>query len=159
MLGDSDPKVAASAVTALTNIGGQDGATALFGVFEMPVSPLYMKAAQGLIDIAQEMVRQNDLATAAEIYSVLYEGATAFAREHEDMNPFNIRAAAIVGLMTCDPEECAAQIGEVMHDKDPKVRAAVVQGARQVKSKTPARTPWPRCCPTWTRNRRCRSLA
>ena len=53
------------------------------------------------------------------------------------MNPFNIRAAAIVGLMTCDPEKCAAQIGEVMQDKDPKVRAAVVQGARQVKSKTP----------------------
>ena len=81
-LGDSDPKVAAAAVTALTNIGGQESATALFGVFEMPVSPLYMKAAQGLIDIAQEMIRQNDLATAAEIYGALYEGATEFAREH-----------------------------------------------------------------------------
>jgi HEAT repeat protein len=73
-LGDADPKVAAAAVTALSNIGGQEGATALSRVFDMPVSPLFMKAAQGLIDIAQEMVRQNDLAAAAEIYGTLYEG-------------------------------------------------------------------------------------
>ena len=53
-------------MTALSNIGGQESATALFRVFEMPVSPLYMKAAQGLIDIAQEMIRHNDFATAAD---------------------------------------------------------------------------------------------
>jgi len=60
-----------------------------------------------------------------------------FAQENEGMNPFNIRAASIAGLIACDPEKCAARIFEVIQDKDPKVRAAAVQAARHVKSKTP----------------------
>jgi HEAT repeat protein len=139
MLNDSDPKVAAAAVTALSNIGGQDGATALAGVFNMPPSPLYMNASQGMIDIAQEMLRQNNVAAAAEIYTVLYEGATQFAQQNPDMNPFSIRAAGIVGMMACDPEKSAARIPELMRDKDPKVRAAIVQAARHTTSKTPTR--------------------
>ncbi|MEN6576039.1 MAG: HEAT repeat domain-containing protein [Phycisphaerales bacterium] len=139
-LSDSDPKVAAAAVTALASIGGRQSATALFGVFDMPVSPLHMKAAQGLIDIAREMFRHNEIAAAAEIYSALYQGATDFAREHEDMNPFNIRAAAIAGMMTCNPQGCTSEITELMHDDDPKVRAAVVQAARHVESKAPLYT-------------------
>ncbi|MEN6427672.1 MAG: HEAT repeat domain-containing protein [Phycisphaerales bacterium] len=136
-LSDSDPKVTAAAVTALASIGGRQSATALFGVFDMPVSPLYMKAAQGLIDIAREMLRHNEIGAAAEIYSALYQGATDFAREREDMNPFNIRAAAIAGMMTCNPQGCTSEITELMHDDDPKVRAAVVQAARHVESKAP----------------------
>jgi HEAT repeat protein len=139
MLSDSDPKVAAAAVTALSNIGGQEGVTALAGVFNMPVSSLYLKASQGMIDIAQEMLRQNHVAAAAEVYTVLYEGATQFAQQNLDMNPFSIRAAGIVGMMACDPGKSAARIPELMRDKDPKVRAAVVQAARQTASKTPAR--------------------
>lgn len=139
MLGDPDPKVAASAVTALSNIVSEESATALFGVFETPLSPLHMKAAQGLIDMARELTRRNDFATAAAIYEALYGGATEIAQQPDGMNPFNIRAAAIVGLMICDPEKGAAQIAEPMQDKDPRVRAAVIQGARQVKSKAPMR--------------------
>ncbi|MGE5297075.1 MAG: HEAT repeat domain-containing protein [Solirubrobacterales bacterium] len=139
-LGDSDPKVAAAAVTALSNIGSQDAATGLARVFNMPVSALYMKASQGMIDIAQEMLRQNSVAAAAEVYTVLYEGATQFARNNADANPFAIRAAGIVGMMMCDPEKSAARMPEWMQDKDPKVRAAVVQAARRTPSKTPVRT-------------------
>jgi len=138
-LGDREPAVASAAVTALANIGGEDGARALFGVFEMPISPLYMKAAQGLIDVAQEMVRRNDLAAASEIYGGLYEGATSFAQENPDFNPFNIRAAAIVGLIACNPLKEAEQIRTWMRDKDPKVRAAVVGAARVSPSKAPTR--------------------
>ncbi len=119
-LGDADPKIAAAAVTALSNIGGQDGAQALFRVFDMPISPLYMKAAQGLIDIAQEMVRQNDLEAAAEIYGLLYEGATQFSEQNLPMDPFNIRAAAIAGAMACDPERSAAQIPELDAGRGPQ---------------------------------------
>jgi len=139
-LRDTDPKVAAAAATALSNIGGQEGVTALAGVFNMPVSPLYMKASQGMVDIAQEMLRQNNVAAAAEVYTVLYEGATQFARENPDANPFSIRAAGIVGMMACDPEKTATRIPELMQDKDPKVRAAVVQAARNAVSKMPTRT-------------------
>lgn len=138
-LRDADPKVASAAATALSNIGGQEGVTALAGVFNMPVSSLYMKASQGMIDIAQEMLRQNDVAGAAEVYTALYEGATRFAQENADANPFNIRAAGIAGMMACDPEGSSARIPELMRDKDPKVRAAVVQAARHVQSKTPTR--------------------
>lgn len=139
-LKDADPKVAAAAVTALTNIGNQDAVTALYGVFEMPVSPLYMKAAQGLVDVAQDLVRQNQLAVAAEIFNNLYEGATSFAQENAESNPFNIRAAAITGLMTCNPAEFSTRIPSLMRDKDPKVRGAIVRAARVTPSKTPVRT-------------------
>jgi len=138
-LGDADPSVAAAAVTALANIGGQDGARAILSVFEMPLSPLYMKAAQGLIDIAQERVRRNDLAGAMEIYGWLYEGATSFARNNPDINPFNIRAAAIVGMIACNPLQASEQIHTWMHDEDPKVRAAVVAAVRASPSKAPTR--------------------
>jgi HEAT repeat protein len=137
MLRDAHSRVAASAVTALSNIASEESGTALFSVFETPLSPLHMKAAQGLIDIAQELTRHNDLATATLIYEALYGGATELSQESDEVNPFNIRAAAIVGLITCDPEKAIEQIAEPMQDKDPKVRAAVVQGARQARSKAP----------------------
>jgi HEAT repeat protein len=140
MLSDADPKVASAAATALSNIGGQEGATALASVFNMPPSSLYMKASQCMIDVAQEMLRQNNVAGAAEVYTILYEGATKFARENPNGNPFSIRAAGIVGMMACDPEKTVARIPELMQDKDPKVRAAVVQAARNTVSKTPTRT-------------------
>lgn len=136
-LSDADPKVASAAATALSNIGGQEGVTALASVFNMPPSPLYMKASQCMIDVAQEMLRQNNVAGAAEIYTALYEGATRFARENPEANPFNIRAAGIVGMMACDPAKTAARIPEWMRDKDAKVRAAVVQAARNTTSKAP----------------------
>ncbi len=138
-LSDSDPKIAAAAVTALSEIGGEDGARALFGVFETPVGPLHVKAAQGLIDIARRMVGRNDYATAATIYQAMYDGATELARDTSDVNPFSIRAAAVVGLMACDPEKGAERIAGLMRDSDPKIRAATVQAARQTPSKVPTR--------------------
>ncbi|HNS21667.1 MAG TPA: HEAT repeat domain-containing protein [Sedimentisphaerales bacterium] len=136
-LSDPDRKVAAAVVTALARIGGQDSVRALLGVVETPLSPIHMKAAQGLIDVAQEMARHNDLAGAATIYGTLYDCATQAAEKSVDVNPFSIRAAAITGLMTCNPEKSAARIPELMRDRDPKVRAAVVQAARNVESKAP----------------------
>ncbi|MBP7052858.1 MAG: HEAT repeat domain-containing protein [Phycisphaerae bacterium] len=136
-LSDPDRKVAAAAVTALSRIGGQDSVQALLGVVDTPLSPIHMKAAQGLIDVAQEMARHNDLAGAATIYGTLYDCATQTAEKSVDVNPFSIRAAAITGLMTCNPEGFATRIRELMQDRDPKVRAAVVQAARNVGSKAP----------------------
>ena len=75
------------------------------------------------------------------------------------MNPFNIRAAAIVGLMTCDPEECAAQTrrsdarqgSEGSRRGRPGGAAGEEQGARSSLGRDAARSgpaipgagPWP----------------
>lgn len=138
-LSDPDRKVTAAAVTALSRIGGQDSVQALLGVVETPLSPIHMKAAQGLIDVAREMARHNDLAGVAAIYGTLYDCATQTAEKSVDVNPFSIRTAAITGLMACDPEGFATRIRELMQDQDPKVRAAVIQAARNVGSKAPMR--------------------
>jgi len=137
ILEDSDRKVASAAVTALSNIGGQDSAMALVRVFDTPLSPLHMKAAQGMIDIAQELVKNSDYAGATQVYEAMYEGATEVSQRPDGINPFNIRAAAIVGLMSCNPGKGAEHVAALMQDKDPKVRAAVVQAARATPGKAP----------------------
>ncbi len=140
MLNDSDPKVAAATVTALSNIGGESSVLALFGVFETPLSDLHMKAAQGLIDIAQKLVKAKEYEAAAGIFGALYSGATDMARDSGSPNPFNIRNAAINGLIICDPELGAKEIGNIARDDDPKVRAIAIQAARQAATTAPMQT-------------------
>jgi hypothetical protein len=67
----------------------------------------------------------------------MYAGATEICQRPDGVNPFNIRAAAIVGVMTCNPGKGAEHVATLMQDKDPKVRAAVVQAARAAPSKAP----------------------
>jgi len=90
-LNDSDPKVAAAAVSALSSISGPNSGKALVGVLNKPTGPITLKAAQALVDIAQELVKQANYAAAAQVYEFLYRGATGKARDGDDYNPFSIR--------------------------------------------------------------------
>ena len=136
-LSDSDQKVGKAAVSTLSNIGDQASTQALLDVIEKPSSPIYMEAAQGLVDIAQKMASNNDTAGAAKIFETLYENATKMARNSSSLNPFSIRVAAIIGLITCNPDKGAREIANFIRDEDPKVRAAAVQGARLSSSSAP----------------------
>jgi HEAT repeat protein len=137
-LRSSDPRVAMAAASALGNIGGPGSEWALMGLFDTDASAVVlMRAAQSLVDIAEESARQRDYDHAAELYGLLYEGATERAREAHEINPFNIRAAALNGLAVTAPGELAEMIVEVIRDDDPKVRAVAVQAARLAPTKAP----------------------
>jgi HEAT repeat protein len=136
-LNDSDIKISAAAVTALANIGGSDSITALMNVIEKP-SPIYQKAAQGLIDIAHEMAKK-DATGAAKIYEALYQNAAKSAENSDGPNPFNIRAAAVNGLIICDPERGASELVNIMKDSDPKTRSLAIQAARLSPSLEPVK--------------------
>jgi len=129
-LSDPDKKVAFAAATAISNIGGKNSIQALLAVIQNPSSPLYQKAAQGLVDIAQEMAANKDTAGAAKIYEALYENAAKSAGDSDSPNPFNIRAAAVNGLIICDPERGTRELVNIMNDSDPKTRTLAIQAAR-----------------------------
>ncbi len=137
-LNDPDIKVAAAAVTALANIGGSESIKALLDVIAKPAGPIYQKAAQGLVDIAQEMAKK-DAAGAAKIYEALYENAAKPAGGSDSPNPFNIRAAAVNGLIVCDPEKGARELVNIMKDNDLKTRTLAIQAARMSPSLEPVR--------------------
>jgi HEAT repeat protein len=136
-LNDPDIKVAAAAVTALANIGNSESIKALMNVIEKP-SPIYQKAAQGLVDIAQEMAKK-DTTGAAKIYEALYQNAAKSAGNSNNPNTFNIRAAAVNGLIICDPEKGARELVNIMQDSDPKTRSLAIQAARTSPSMEPVR--------------------
>ncbi len=138
-LDNPDKKIAAVAVTALSNIGSKNSTQALFGVINNPSSPIYQKAAQGLIDIAQEMAADKETAGAAEIYEALYENATKAARDSGSPNPFNLRAAAVNGLIVCNPEKGTRELLNIMQADDPKTRTLVIQAARISSSMEPVK--------------------
>jgi HEAT repeat protein len=136
-LNDSDPKVAGAAVTALSSISGPNRGKALVGVLNQPTGPITLKAAQALVDIAQELAKQANYAAAGQIYDFLYRGATGKARDGDDYNPFSIRTAALNGLAICAPDKLASVIAEVIGDDDPRVRAVAVKAARLAPTKAP----------------------
>ncbi len=129
-LKNQDVKVAAAAITALSNIGGKESTQALLGVIENQASPIYDKAAQGLIDIARQMAANQDIAGAAKIYEALYENSSKMPRDSGTPNPFNIRAAAINGLIICNPERGTRELVNIIQDSDPKTRSLAIQAAR-----------------------------
>jgi HEAT repeat protein len=129
-LDDPDEKIAAAAVTALSNIGGKKSIQALISAIEKPNSPIYQKASQGLMDIAGEMAANKNTAAAAEIYETLYENATKAAHDSGNPNPFNIRAAAVNGLIICKPERGIRELVTIMQEGDPKTHSFVIQAAR-----------------------------
>lgn len=136
-LGDQDLKVADAAVTALSNIGDEDCAQALFGVLEKPAGSLYMKAAQGLIDIAQKRASHKDNRSAAKIYEALYDRTTKMTSSANIPSPLNIRIAALNGLIICNPERGTAEIVNLIQDNEPKIRTAAVAGAHLASSNAP----------------------
>jgi len=134
-LDDSDIKVASAAVTALSIIGGSDSIKALMDVIEKPTGPIYQKAAQGLIDIAQKISANNETANAANIFAVLYESSKKSAGDGP--NPFNIRAAAVIGLIICESEIGIPELIDIMKNGDPKTRTHAIQAARLSPSMEP----------------------
>ena len=134
-LGDSDPSVALAAASALANIGGVESAKALFGVLSKPWGPVSMKAAEALIDIAHERTAHNDVVNAGKLYVAVYNWATKLTRDPDSPNPFSIRAAAISGLMVCDPGKAGPEIVNIIRDGDPRVARIAVQVARQAPTK------------------------
>jgi len=136
-LNDQDPKVSTTAVTALSQISGREIARALFAVLDKPAGPLSVKAAQGLIDMAQDMAAHNDTAGAAKIYGSLYDRATKSALIPGSPLPSSLRAAAVTGLIVCNPDRGAREIVILIQDDNPKIRAAAVQAASRAASKAP----------------------
>ncbi len=136
-LNDEDPRVAAAAVTALIGISGPNSGRALVGVLGKPTGPITLKAAQALMDIAQDLLRQTNYNAASQVYDFLYRGATVKARDNDDYNPFSIRIGALNGLAICDPAKLTARIAEVIKDDDPRVRIAAVTAARLAPTKEP----------------------
>ena len=128
-LNDTNKKVAVAAVTALVNIGDKNSVQALLDVIDKPGGPLYQKSTQGLIDIAREMAKK-DAAGAAKIYEKLYEKAAKSSGDSDSPNLFNIRAAAVNGLIICDPERGTRELVNIMLDSDPKTRSLAIQAAR-----------------------------
>ena len=136
-LKDPNPKVGAAAVTALSSISGPKSGQALVGVLNQPTGPNTLKAAQALVDIAQELVNQSNYGDAGQIYDFLYRGATGKARDGDDYNPFSIRVAGLNGLAICAPDKLAEVIGDVIRDDDVRVRDAAVKAARLAPTKEP----------------------
>jgi HEAT repeat protein len=138
-LGDSDPSVAKAAAGALSRIGGPESAEALFAVLAKPAGPVSTKAAQGLIDMAEEMAAAQDMAGAAKMYGSVYEWASKATAAPGSMVPISIRVAASVGLIVTDPDRGTKEIVTLIQDDNPKMRGAAVQAARQSTSEAPAR--------------------
>lgn len=137
MLDDPDPKVGAAAVTALANISGPPSGRALAGQLNKGSGPLSLKAAQAMVDVAGELVKQSYYSEAGQIYQFLYDGATKKAQDGAEFNVSSIRAAALNGLAVCAPDKLMERLADAVRDDDPKVRAAVVKAVRQAPTKAP----------------------
>ena len=129
-LSDSDPSVAKVAAGALARIGGPDSAGALFAVLAKPIGPVSAAAAQGLIDMAGNLVVAKDTAGAAKIYGAVYEWAGKATAV-----PIGIRVAAATGLIVTDADRGVKEAVTLIQDANPKMRQAAIQAARLSPSK------------------------
>lgn len=129
LIKDNNSTVAATAATALSYIGTDECAEILFGALNNSNEIVSTKAARGLIDIARSMVKRNDYTNALKIYGSLYENQTSIS----------IRAAALSGLIICDPVKGTQEVVKLIKNDNPKVRTAAVQAARHATSKEPTK--------------------
>ena len=136
-LDDSDAKVAETAVTALSDIGNPACVQALTAVLSKPTSPIYVKSAQGLIDIAQAKALKKQTADAGKIYDTIYEITSKSVPGSPDTT--SIRIASINGMINCYPEKGATLIASFINDKNPKIRSAAAMGARLSPSDEPVK--------------------
>ncbi len=147
-LGDPDNQVAEAVAVALSRIGTQEAVQPLLALLDKPMSPLSLKAAQGLIDVAQAAADRKDTKGAAELFDALY---VRISKPGYREIGVGIRAAAVTGLIACDPDRGTREIDALIRDDQPKIRAAAVAGARQSPSKAatlalakslPQQDPW-----------------
>jgi HEAT repeat protein len=132
-LGDSDPNVVRAAARALAKIGGQDGAMALFAALSKPMEPAATAAAQGLLNMAGDLVADKHPGGAARLYGAVYEWAGKTTGV-----PIGIRVAATTGLIATDADRGAKEAVKLIQDENPKMRQAALQGARLSPSKAVA---------------------
>ncbi len=128
-LNNQNPLVSATAVTALSSIGTDECIQTLLNTSINSNALISTKAAQELIDIAWGIVERNDKASAAVIFSFLYEKQTSIG----------IRTGALNGLIVCDPAKGTSKIVKMIKDDNPKVRTAAVLAARHATSHEPTR--------------------
>ncbi len=131
-LRDSDPNVARAAARALAKIGGQDGALTLFAALSKP-GPGSTAAAQGLLDMAGDLVADKHPEGAARLYGAVYEWAGKTMGV-----PIGIRVAAATGLIATDAARGAKEAAKLIQNANPKMCQAAIQGARL--SSSPAAT-------------------
>ena len=132
-LNDSDMAVTQAAIAALAEIGDQNSIRALSGVLESPDPLRSSKAAQGLVYVAQRMVKDGDNADAARLFSML----NSWAARKGDASTFSVRVASITGLAVCDPDGATDQIAALIRNPNPKLRAAAIEAARRSPSAAP----------------------
>ncbi|MBN2588263.1 MAG: HEAT repeat domain-containing protein [Sedimentisphaerales bacterium] len=136
-LSDSDATIAYAAVTALSEIGNQASVQALTEILSKPSNPIYIKAGQGLIDIAQTKTLNKQTADAGKIFDTIYETTSKNVSGGPDTT--SIRIAAINGVINCNPDKGATLITKFINDENPKIRTAAVSGARLSPSDEPVK--------------------
>ncbi len=129
-LGDSNPDVARTAAGALSRIGGQDSAQALFALLTQPVGPVSADAARGLISMARDKAAAKDTAGAAKLYGSVYE----WAGKTNDIST-GVHVAAAMGLIVTDSDRGVKEAVKLIQGDNPKMRQAAIQAARMSTSK------------------------
>ena len=128
----SDEKVAYAAASSLSKIANKDAIEALSAIISKPSSPLYVKAGQCLIDIAQAKASDNTQ-EAGNIFNNIFENTA------DSPETTSIRIAAINGIIECNPEKASTEIVKFIKDENPKIRSTAVMGARMASSDAPAK--------------------
>jgi len=106
--------------------------TAMANILKKGAGPEQIAAAQGLVDIAGRLVKQQKFEQAIEIYDHLNNWS---ARQEQGRDVFFIRAAALNGMAMCDGRRAVEVVTSAMQSDNPKVRSVAVQAARNAPTK------------------------
>jgi hypothetical protein len=118
-------------------IAAQGPAQFMRNVLKKGAGPNQIVAAQGLVDIAGRLVKQQKFDQAMNIYADL--NSWAIDRQQGGGDTFYIRAAALNGTAMCDGSRAAEVVALAMGSDNPKVRSIAVQAARNAPTKDAAR--------------------
>jgi len=114
----------------------QESAAAMANILKKGAGPNQIVAAQGLVDIAGILIKQQKFEQAIEIYDCLNNWA---AEQEQGRNVFFIRAAALNGMAMCDGWRAVEVVTSAMKSDNPKVRSVAVQAARNAPTKDATR--------------------
>ncbi|UCC97662.1 MAG: HEAT repeat domain-containing protein [Phycisphaerales bacterium] len=119
-------------------ITAQKPAQFMLNVLKNGTGPNQIVAAQGLVDIAGRLVKQQKFEQAMSIYVELNNWALSQQNKGEDT--FYIRAAALNGMAMCDGSRAAEVVALAMASDSQKVRSIAVQAARNAPTKDAMRS-------------------
>jgi len=135
-LQDKNPEVAAAAVSAMAECNSPQNVQILMDFLKKASDSSRIKAAQGLLDIAHKLARQQKFEQAAEIYDHLNDWAV---EQEKDRDVFFIRTAALNGMAMCDGRRAVEVVTLAMRSDNPKVRSVAVKAARNAPTKDATR--------------------